>query len=130
MKLLYAEDNDNNVFLLTVRLGDLAGHQILIARDGAAVCDMAAAERPDLILMDLELPVVSGWEAARRLKARPDTATIPVIALSAHALTDARAAALAAGCDAFVTKPIDFNALITVIDRLTTGRRAAAANPA
>jgi len=125
MKLLYAEDNDNNVFLVTVRLGDLAGHQILIARDGAAVCEMAAAERPDLILMDLELPVLSGWDAARRLKARPDTATIPVIALSAHALADACAAALAAGCDAFVTKPIDFNALIRVIERLT-GRRAVA----
>jgi two-component system cell cycle response regulator DivK len=119
MKLLYAEDNDNNVFLLTVRLGDIGGHQILIARDGAAVCDMARAERPDLILMDLELPVQSGWDAVRQLKAQSDTAAIPVIALSAHALAEARAAALAAGCAAFVAKPIDFGVLSAVIARLT-----------
>jgi two-component system cell cycle response regulator DivK len=125
MKLLYAEDNDNNVFLLTVRLGDIEGHQIVIARDGAAVLDMAAAEQPDLILMDLELPVLSGWDATRELKARPETATIPVVALSAHALADARAAALAAGCDAFLTKPVDFNTLLAVIDRLTGGCAAA-----
>jgi len=125
MKLLYAEDNDNNVFLLTVRLGDIAGHQILIARDGATVCDMAFAERPDLILMDLELPVLSGWDAVRRLKAQPDTASIPVIALSAHALPDARSGAFAAGCEAFITKPIDFRALLAEIDRLTGDRAAA-----
>jgi len=125
MKLLYAEDNDNNVYLLTVRLGDIEGHQILIARDGAAACDMALAERPDVILMDLELPVRSGWDAVRQLKTQPDTATIPVIALSAHAPADARAAALAAGCAAFMTKPIDFGALAAVIDRLTGSPAAA-----
>jgi len=119
MKLLCAEDNDNNVFLLQVRLGDIEGHEVLVARDGEAACAMALAQDPDLILMDLELPVLSGWEAVRRLKARPATATIPVIALSAHALGDSRQSALAAGCDEFETKPIDFKSLLAKIARLT-----------
>ncbi|MEJ0067922.1 MAG: response regulator [Pseudomonadota bacterium] len=125
MKLLCVEDNDNNIFLLQVRLGDIAGHQLLIARDGQEAFSLALAEQPDLILMDLELPVISGWDAVRRLKARPATATIPVIALSAHALAGAREAALAAGCDEFETKPVDFNRLLAKIDRLITQRAAA-----
>jgi two-component system cell cycle response regulator DivK len=125
MRLLYAEDNDNNIFLLQVRLGDIEGHELLIARDGEAVCAMALTEDPDLILMDLELPVLSGWEAVRRLKARPATAPIPVIALSAHALAGSRQSALAAGCDEFETKPIDFKSLLAKIDRLTAARSVA-----
>jgi len=125
MKLLCAEDNDNNIFLLQVRLGDIAGHQILVARDGEEVCAMALDVEPDLILMDLELPVLSGWEAVRRLKARPLTAAIPVIALSAHAMAGSREAALAAGCDDFESKPIDFKSLEAKIDRLIARRPAA-----
>lgn len=125
MRLLCAEDNDNNIFLLQVRLGDIEGHELLIARDGETVCEMALIEDPDLILMDLELPVLSGWEAVRRLKARPATATIPVIALSAHVLAGSRQSALAAGCDEFETKPIDFKSLLTKINRLAAARSIA-----
>jgi two-component system cell cycle response regulator DivK len=122
MKLLYAEDNDNNIFLLQVRLGDIAGHQVLIARDGQEAFRMALAEEPDVILMDLELPVVSGWEVVRQLKARSATAAIPVIALSAHALTGSRETALAAGCDEFESKPVDFVGLLRKIERLASRR--------
>jgi CheY-like chemotaxis protein len=118
VKVLCAEDNDNNIFLLQVRLGDIEGHQILIARDGQEAFTLAIAEAPDLILMDLELPVMNGWDAVRRLKARPSTARIPVIALSAHALAGSREAALEAGCDEFETKPVDFNSLLAKIDRI------------
>jgi CheY-like chemotaxis protein len=125
MKLLCAEDNDNNIYLLQVRLGDIAGHQVLVARNGEEACAMALDGEPDLILLDLELPVLSGWEAVRRLKARPATAAIPVIALSAHALAGSREAALAAGCDEFESKPIDFKSLQAKIDRLTAARSPA-----
>jgi CheY-like chemotaxis protein len=122
MKLLCVEDNDNNIFLLQVRLGDIAGHQVLIARDGQEAFRMALAEEPDVILMDLELPVVSGLEVVRQLKARPATAAIPVIALSAHALTGSRETALAAGCDEFESKPVDFVGLLAKIERLVSRR--------
>jgi CheY-like chemotaxis protein len=118
MKLLYAEDNDDNVYLIKLRLGEIEGHEILVALDGEAACAVALAERPDLILMDLELPVLTGWDAARRLKAQPETADIPIIALSAHALAGTREGALAAGCDEFDTKPIDFDRLLAKIAKL------------
>jgi two-component system cell cycle response regulator DivK len=125
IKLLCVEDNDNNIFLLQVRLGDIAGHQVLIARDGQEAFRMALAEEPDVILMDLELPVVSGWEVVRQLKARSATAAIPVIALSAHALTGSRETALAAGCDEFESKPVDFVGLLAKIERLVSRRNDA-----
>jgi CheY-like chemotaxis protein len=118
VKVLCAEDNDNNIFLLQVRLGDIEGHEILIARDGQEALALAIAETPDLILMDLELPVMNGWDTVRRLKARPGTAEIPVIALSAHALAGSREAALEAGCDEFETKPVDFSSLLAKIGRI------------
>jgi CheY-like chemotaxis protein len=118
VKVLCAEDNDNNIFLLQVRLGDIEGHEILIARDGQEALALAIAETPDLILMDLELPVMNGWDTVRRLKARPGTAGIPVIALSAHALAGSREAALEAGCDEFETKPVDFSSLLAKIGRI------------
>jgi CheY-like chemotaxis protein len=121
MKLLYAEDNDDNVYLIKLRLGEIEGHEILVALDGEAACTVALAERPDLILMDLELPVLTGWDAARRLKAQPETADIPIIALSAHALAGTREGALAAGCDEFDTKPIDFDRLLAKIAKLAGG---------
>ena len=82
-KVLYVEDNDDNVFMLKMRLELLGDFEVLTAEDGEKGCEMAAAERPDIILMDLEMPVVDGWEATRRLKGNPQTRDIPVIALSA-----------------------------------------------
>jgi two-component system cell cycle response regulator DivK len=107
MRILYVEDNDDNVYVVKHRLSR-AGFTVLIAGDGAQGLAMAAAERPDLILMDLSLPVLDGWEATRRLKADEATKHIPVIAVSAHAMAGDREKALAAGCDDYDTKPIDF----------------------
>jgi len=122
MKILYVEDNDDNIFVVKNRLGR-AGFTILVARDGEQGVAMASAEQPDLILMDLRLPVIDGWEATRRIKAEAATRHIPVLALSAHAMTGDRAKALAAGCDDYETKPIDFPRLRAKIDALM-GRRA------
>jgi len=104
-KVLYVEDNDDNVFMLKMRLELLGDFEVLTAEDGEKGCEMAAAEQPDIILMDLEMPVVDGWEATRRLKGNPQTREIPIIALSAHALAGEREKALAAGCNEFDTKP-------------------------
>jgi two-component system cell cycle response regulator DivK len=117
-RVLYVEDNDDNVYMLKMRFDVLGGYRMLVAADGQEGIRMAAAERPDLILMDLELPLIDGWEAARQLKASPSTRDIPIIALSAHALVGAREKALAAGCDEFDTKPIDFDRLLSKITRL------------
>jgi two-component system cell cycle response regulator DivK len=122
-KILYIEDNDDNVYMLKMRLELLDGYEVLAAEDGEKGCEMAASERPDLILMDLEMPVIDGWEATRRLKSNPQTRGIPIIALSAHALAGAREKALAAGCDEFDTKPIEFDRLVTTIQRLLTDRK-------
>src|SRR5215468_7550563 len=97
-KILYIEDNDDNVYMLRGRL-TRAGFEVTVATDGKEGVAMAASETPDLIVMDLSLPVLDGWEATRRLKAAPETRAIPVIALSAHAMESDRAKALAAGCD-------------------------------
>ena len=112
-RILYVEDNDDNVYMLKMRLELLDDEfEVLVAEDGERGCQMAEAERPDLILMDLELPVIDGWEATRRLKSNPATSGIPIIALSAHALAGAREKALAAGCDEFDTKPVEFDRLL------------------
>lgn len=105
-RILYVEDNDDNVYVITHRLGR-AGFTVMVARDGEQGVAMARAERPDLILMDLRLPVIDGWEATRRIKADPATQHIPILALSAHAMAGDRANALAAGCDDYDTKPVD-----------------------
>ena len=117
-RILYVEDNDDNVYMLKMRLELLDEFEVLVAEDGEKGCAMAAAERPDLILMDLELPGVDGWEATRRLKGDPDTRSIPIIALSAHALAGSREKALAAGCDEFDTKPVEFERLMGKVRRL------------
>jgi two-component system, cell cycle response regulator DivK len=114
-KILYVEDNDDNIYLIRMRLDLLGGYQLLVAQDGETAIAVARAEKPDLILMDLELPVVDGWEATRRLKADPATRAIPIIALTAHALVGARERALAAGCDEFDTKPVEFDRLLAKI---------------
>ena len=116
-KLLYVEDNEDNLYMLQLRFAVLGGYEVLSARDGAAAITMATSERPDLILMDLNLPEIDGWEAARRLKADPATRDIPIIALSAHALIGEREKALAAGCDDFDTKPIKFDRLLAKIEQ-------------
>jgi CheY-like chemotaxis protein len=118
IRILYVEDNDDNVYMLKMRLELTDEFEVLVAEDGEAGCAKAAAERPDLILMDLELPTIDGWEATRRLKNDPETRDIPVIALSAHALAGSREKALAAGCNEFDTKPIDFERLIASIKRV------------
>src|SRR5262249_12270986 len=117
-KVLYIEDNDDNVYMLKMRLELLDDFEALTAEDGEKGCAMALSERPDIILMDLEMPVVDGWEATRRLKENPQTRDIPIIALSAHALAGSREKALAAGCDEFDTKPIEFERLVATLRRL------------
>jgi two-component system cell cycle response regulator DivK len=116
-KVLYVEDNDDNVYMLKMRLELLGDFDVVAAPDGEQGCAMALSERPDVILMDLEMPVVDGWEATRRLKDDPQTRDIPIIALSAHALAGEREKALAAGCDEFDTKPIEFERLVASIPR-------------
>jgi CheY-like chemotaxis protein len=121
-RVLYVEDNDDNVYMLKLRLELEDGFEVLVAGDGAQGLAIAAAERPDLILMDLNLPVVDGWEATRRIKDDPGTRGIPIIALTAHAMAGDREKALAAGCDEFDTKPIDLERLVAKI-RTVLGRR-------
>jgi CheY-like chemotaxis protein len=120
MRILYIEDNDDNVYVMRTRLGR-AGFTVLIAADAERGLAMAAVERPDLILMDLGLPGIDGWEAARRLKAAAETKHIPVIAMSAHAMAGDRERALEAGCDDYDTKPIDFARLRAKIQKLVPG---------
>jgi CheY-like chemotaxis protein len=123
IKVLYIEDNDDNVYMLKMRLELLDEFEVLTATDGEKGCEMAAAERPDIVLMDLEMPGIDGWEATRRLKSNPDTRDIPVIALSAHALAGSREKALAAGCDEFDTKPVEFDRLVATLRRVLAGRK-------
>lgn len=122
MKILYVEDNDDNVYVVRQRLGRL-GFTILVATDGEQGVAMAASEKPDLVLMDLRLPVLDGWEAIRRLKAAAETKNIPVIALSAHAMSGDREKALEAGCEDYDTKPIDLNRLRAKIEALLPAKR-------
>ena len=121
-KILYVEDNDDNLYILTLRFEALDGYQIVPATDGAAGVAMAAAEQPDLILMDLNLPVIDGWEAIRQLKANEKTRTIPIIALTAHAMAGDREKALAAGADDFDTKPVSFDRLVGKITQALNKR--------
>ena len=123
MKILYVEDNDDNIYMLEKRL-KRAGFDVLIARDGAQGVAMAAAELPDLILMDLGLPVLDGWEATRQIKAAPQTKHIPVIALTANAMTGDKEKAIAAGCDDFDTKPVELPRLLGKIQALVPGEQA------
>jgi len=116
-KILLVEDNEMNRDMLSRRLVR-QGYEVLLAQDGERGLAMAVEERPDLVLMDMSLPVIDGWEATRRLKADPSTKVIPVIALTAHALTEDREKALAAGCDDYDTKPIELTRLLEKITRL------------
>ena len=115
--LLLVEDNELNRDMLSRRLRK-RGYEIEIAVDGQEGLDRVAAARPDLILMDMSLPVIDGWEATRRLKADPATRDIPIIALTAHAMASDREEALEAGCDAYETKPVELPSLLAAIEKL------------
>jgi CheY-like chemotaxis protein len=117
MKILYVEDNDDNVFMLKNRL-TRAGFAVVIAINGIQGVAMAASEHPDLIVMDLTLPDMDGWEATRRIKADPATKHIPVVALTANAMAGDREKAIAAGCDDFDTKPVELPRLLGKIRAL------------
>jgi CheY-like chemotaxis protein len=122
IRILYVEDNEDNVYMLKMRLELTDEFEVLVAEDGEKGCKVATAEQPDLILMDLEMPVVDGWEATRRLKGNPETRDLPVIGLSAHALAGEREKALAAGCEEFDTKPVEFDQLLAKIRKLVSAR--------
>ena len=117
MRILLVEDNEMNLDMLSRRL-QRKGYEVLIATDGETGVTMAASERPDLILMDMSLPVLDGWEATRQLKGISETATIPVIALTSHAMAGDREKAMGAGCDDYDTKPVDFERLLVKIEAL------------
>ncbi len=116
-KILLVEDNEMNRDMLSRRL-ERRGYQVLIAVDGGRGIAMAQSEAPDLILMDMSLPVLDGWELARQLKAAPETRAIPIIALTAHAMAGDQEKALDAGCDDYDTKPIEFPRLVEKIEVL------------
>jgi CheY-like chemotaxis protein len=116
-KILLVEDNEMNRDMLSRRLVR-SGYEVLLAMDGGEGLAKARAESPDLILMDMSLPGIDGWEATRQLKAEPGTREIPVIALTAHAMTGDRQKALSAGCDDFDTKPVELPRLLTKIEAL------------
>lgn len=116
-RILLVEDNEMNRDMLSRRLAR-RGFEVLIAENGQAGIDLTLSEKPDLVLMDMSLPVMDGWEATRRLKADPDTSAIPVIALTAHAMASDRDLALEAGCDDYDSKPVDLPRLLGKIEQL------------
>ncbi len=124
MKLLLVEDNEMNRDMLSRRL-TRKGFTVVMAVDGRQGVDMAASESPDLILMDMSLPELDGWEATRQIKASQMTREIPVIALTAHAMSDDRRKALEAGCDDYDTKPVDLPRLLDKIETLVAGENNA-----
>jgi CheY-like chemotaxis protein len=116
-KILLVEDNEANRDMLSRRLMR-KGYQVVLAVDGRSGVEMAQAESPDLILMDMSLPELDGWEASRKLKAAPQSRVVPIIALTAHAMAGDRERAIEAGCDEYDTKPIDFPRLLRKIEAL------------
>ena len=119
-RILLVEDNEMNRDMLSRRL-ERKGYEVLIAVDGQNGVERVQADAPDLVLMDMSLPILDGWEATRRIKADPATLHIPVIALTAHAMSSDRDRALEAGCDDYDTKPIDFPRLLAKMDALLVG---------
>jgi len=116
-RILLVEDNEMNRDMLSRRLTK-RGHEVVIAVDGQQGVDMAASEKPEIILLDMSLPVMDGWEAAKRLKADAATSSIPIIALTAHAMAGDREKCLAVGTDDYDTKPVDFKRLLGKIEAL------------
>ena len=122
-KILLVEDNEMNRDMLSRRLAR-KGYEVIMALDGRQAVEMATAANPDLILMDMSLPVIDGWEATRQVKAAPATRGIPVIALTAHAMAGDREKAIQAGCDDYDTKPIDLQRLLEKMTALLERRQA------
>jgi two-component system cell cycle response regulator DivK len=120
-RILLVEDNELNRDMLSRRL-IRKGYEVILAQNGQEGLEAAQNHTPDLILMDMSLPVMDGWEATRRLKEVPATSRIPVVALTAHALSDDREKARRAGCDAYETKPVELTQLIETIERLLSAR--------
>jgi CheY-like chemotaxis protein len=120
-RILLVEDNELNRDMLSRRL-IRGGHAVSIAVDGQEAIDKATAEAPEVVLMDLSLPVIDGWEATRRLRANPATAGLRIIALTSHAMAGDREKALASGCDEFDTKPIEFDRLLAKIEQALAAR--------
>jgi CheY-like chemotaxis protein len=116
-RILLVDDNAENRRFLSRRL-ERRGFEVLVATDGAAAVEMARAEKPDLILMDMNMPTLDGWEATRQIKAEPASAAIPVVGLTAHALAGDRERAIEAGCAEYHTKPVDFPTLLAQIEDL------------
>ncbi len=116
-KVLVVEDNEMNRDMLSRRL-QRRGYEVIISVDGEDGVDKARSDSPDIILMDMDLPVLDGWAATRKIKDSPETQSIPVIALTAHAMAGDREKALEAGCDDYDTKPVEFSRLITKIEAL------------
>ena len=116
-KILLVEDNEMNRDMLSRRL-ERRGYEVVMAMDGEQAVALAQSAAPDLILMDMSLPVLNGWDATRRIKGAPATQSIPIIALTAHAMADDREKAMAAGCDDYDTKPVDLERLLPKIERL------------
>jgi len=114
-KILLVEDNEMNWDMLSRRLGR-RGYEVVVAVDGQQGVTLSRSEVPDLILMDMSLPIIDGWEATRQIKAAPETREIPVIALTAHAMVGDKEKAMAAGCDDYDTKPIEFKRLLDKIE--------------
>ena len=117
-KVLYVEHNDDNLYMLKTRLELLGDFEVLAAEDSDKGCKLAVTERPDVILMDLEMPVTDHWQSVRRLKKDPQTRDIPIIGMSAYALASEREEAIATGCDEFDAKPIEFESLVATIRRV------------
>jgi CheY-like chemotaxis protein len=117
MKILYVEDNENNAYMLQQRL-KRRGYEVVLAKDGSEGVALAQKELPDLIIMDIAMPVLDGYEAARQLRNSQATASIPIVALSSHAMPGDREMAVAAGCDDFDTKPVNFSRLLAKIEAL------------
>jgi two-component system cell cycle response regulator DivK len=121
-KLLLVEDNEMNRDMLSRRL-ERKGYQVIMAVDGGQGVAMAQSEKPDLILMDMSLPILDGWAATKKIKSSPETAAIPIIALTAHAMEGDETKARAAGCDDYDTKPIDLVRLLTKIENHLQARK-------
>jgi CheY-like chemotaxis protein len=123
IRILYVEHSEDNLYMLKTRLELLGDFEVLAAEDSEEGCKLAVTERPDVILMDLEMPVTDRWGSVRRLKTDPQTRGIPIIGMSAYALASERDKAIATGCDEFDAKPIKFDTLVATIRHVLANRK-------